>query len=206
MTSPIRMILVAATATSAFALAPVASATSWHHRAANVVVAGGETTLALDSGAAGALQSLGVAVAPIAPASAGSGGISFPISGGLVNGNSLQGRIGHSGGLTFSKGSTKVDLRRFTIKIDKDPDLSGIVSVNGQRVGRVELFSLDLSKLKVDRTEEDIQLSGVTLKLTKGAAGALNGAFGVTAFTEGLLIGSATTDTDILGMVRGFYW
>ena len=32
----------------------------------------------------------------------------------------------------------------------------------------------------------------MTLKLTAGAAGALNGAFGTTAFTEGLVIGSAT--------------
>lgn len=208
MKNPVRIIVLAATATTALALAPMASATKWHHYSwgGSVLTAGGDTTVALDAGAAGALQSLGVAVAPITPASAGPAGITFPITNGLLNPDSFAGRIGHSGGLTFSKGETRVDLRRFTIKIDSNPDLSGIVSVNGKRVGRVELFSLDLSKLQAVKSSEDIQLSGVTLKLTKGAADALNGAFKVTAFTEGLVIGQASTDTDIVGAVRGFGW
>lgn len=37
-----------------------------------------------------------------------------------------------------------------------------------------------------------ITLAGAALKLTARAAGALNGAFGTTAFTEGLLLGTAT--------------
>jgi hypothetical protein len=198
MVRQIRVLAVASVAAT-LAIAPAASATRWHGGGnPSILAAGGETTVALDAGAGAALQSLGVAVAPLGTATAGPSGIAFPITVAKLDGKTLAGRIGHTGGLTFSKGSTKVDLRRFTIKISDKPALSGIAAVNGKVVGRLDLFSLDLSKLKVDRTDEQLTLSGVTLKLTKGAADALNGSFGVTAFTEGLTIGSATADTDII--------
>ena len=196
--------LVVGSAVAAMAVAPTAGATNWQWHGKGLLAAGGETTVALDAGAGAALTSLGVAVAPIGPASAGPSGIAFPITVAKLNGKTLEGRIGHTGGLSFTKAQTKVDLRRFTIKINGAPSLSGIASVNGKVVGRLDLFSLDLSKLKVDRTDEQLTLSGVTLKLTKGAAVALNGSFDVTAFTEGLVIGSATVDTDVINPGRGW--
>ena len=45
----------------------------------------GATTLALDDGAAAALQSLGIAVAPLKPARAGDAGIAFPITAGKLD-------------------------------------------------------------------------------------------------------------------------
>ena len=203
MTRRIRVLALGG-AVAALAVAPSALATNWHWNGNRLLAAGGETTVALDAGAGAALTSLGVAVAPIGPATAGPSGIAFPITVAKLNSKTLEGRIGHSGGLSFSTAKTKVDLRRFTIKVNSAPSLSGIASVNGKVVGRLDLFSLDLSKLKVDRTDEQLTLSGVTLKLTKGAADALNGSFGVTAFTEGLVIGSATVDTDIISPGRGW--
>ncbi len=149
----------------------------------------GGTTLKLDSGTAEALTSLGVSVAPIKPAKAGSKGVTFPITGGKVNAKSLAGNIKHSGGLRLSSGSTNVDLTDFTIKIGKKPNL--VASVGD---ARVSILTLDLSKLKNSSKGKKIKLSGVKASLTQAAADALNGAFGTTAFTKGLVLGTATVE------------
>jgi hypothetical protein len=154
---------------------------------AEVEFAGGATTLALDPGAASALQSLGVAAAPIDPASAGSDGLSFPITGGKANASTFAGRIRHSGGIRLSKGSTVVDLTSFTIQVDSDPDLTALVG--GQRVS---ILNLDLSQLDAQVKGRRITLSGVKATLTAAAAAALNQAFSTHAFSEGLLLGTAT--------------
>ena len=70
-------------------------------------------TLAIDSGAASALASEGITPGVIAPASAGSGGLELPITGGRVNAETLAGSIRHSGGISLTKGTTVVELRRF---------------------------------------------------------------------------------------------
>ena len=154
---------------------------------AQVELAGGATTLALDSGAASALASLGVEAAPVDPASAASGGLSFPITGGKLNAKSFAGGVRHSGGIRLSKGSTAVELTSFTINVDSDPDLTALV---GGR--RVSILNLDLSQLDAQVRGRRITLGGVRATLTAGAAQALNGAFSTSAFTEGLLLGTAT--------------
>lgn len=154
----------------------------------------GATTVALDAGAAGALKSLGISVAPTKPAYAGKSGISFPITLGVVDSTTLAGQVRHAGGLVFTKGKTKVFLTRYFIDIDDTPSLSGLVGAGAPGTARADLFDLDLTNLKVDAGKRHITLSGVTLKLTQGAADALNGAFGegATPFAGGLVIGTAT--------------
>lgn len=154
----------------------------------------GATTVALDPGAAGALKTLGITVAPTKPAYAGKARISFPITLGVVDSTSLAGQIRHAGGLVFTKGDTKVYLTRYFIDIDGTPSLSGLVGVGAPGTARADLFDLDLSALKVDAGKRHITLSGVGLTLTQGAADALNTAFGegATPFTAGLKIGTAT--------------
>jgi hypothetical protein len=161
---------------------------------ADVLLYKGATTVALDAGAAGALDSLGISVAPSGNAYANSKGISFPISFGVVDSKSLAGQIRHSGGLKLTKGDTTVYLSRYFIDIDDTPSLSGLVGAANNTGDRADLFSLDLTELKVDAGKRYIKLSGVTLKLTADAADALNGAFGggETPFAEGLVIGTAT--------------
>ena len=72
----------------------------------------GATTLALDSGAAAALQSLGIAVAPLKPARAGDAGIAFPITAGKLDAKTYAGKIKHSGGLALRLGEWKYIPRR----------------------------------------------------------------------------------------------
>jgi hypothetical protein len=167
-------------------------------KATDTLLYRGATTVALDPGAAAALDSLGVSVSPVRPASAGKEGISFPITFGLVSTDTLGGQIRHLGGLKLSKGDASVSLTRFFIDIDDEPSLSGLVGVGQKGGNRAELFTLDLSGLKVEPGKRSIKLSGVGLKLTAGAAQALNGAFGTTALTEGLTIGTATVQARTL--------
>lgn len=154
---------------------------------AEVALAGGSTALQLDPGAASALASLGVTAGVVVPATAGSDGLNFPITGGKVNAETFAGRIRHSGGISLSAGSTVVELTDFIINVDAEPDLTALVG--GQRVS---ILSLDLSGLDAQVSGRRITLGNVKANLTAAAAGALNGAFGVTAFTEGLTLGTAT--------------
>ena len=198
---PIWLTLLTAAVFAALALAfvPGAQATDkGSQTSTDTLLYRGATTVALDPGAADALKSLGVTVSPVRPAYAGESGISFPITLGLVSSDTLEGQIRHVGGLKLSAGDTKVYLTRFFIDIDETPSLSGIVGVGQKSGDRAELFALDLTGLKVEPGKRSIALSGVTLKLTAGAAAALNGAFGTTAFTEGLVVGTATVRTRTL--------
>lgn len=182
----IAVLAVALAAMMAIAIAPAASA-----KTLKVKKTGG-TTLKIDASTAEALTSLGVSVAPIKPAKAAGGGVRFPVTGGMLDSKTLAGNIRHSGGLRFSNGTTTVDLTRFTINIDKNPDL--VATVGGKRVS---ILNLDLSGLKNSSKGKSIKLSGVKASLTADAAAALNGAFGVTAFTEGLALGTASVKTTV---------
>jgi hypothetical protein len=185
------VVLVAALALVTAALVPAFAGAKSSGTTLKLKASGG-TTLKLDKGTASALTSLGVSVAPISPATAGSKGVTFPITGGHVNSKTLAGAIRHSGGLRFSAGSTIVDLKNFTINIDKKPDL--VASVGD---ARVSILTLDLAKLKNTSKGKNIKLSGVKGSLTKAAADALNAAFGVTAFKKGLVLGTATVNAKV---------
>jgi hypothetical protein len=151
---------------------------------------GGETRLTLDPGAAAALSSLGISAAPIDPASARpDGSLAFPITGGRIDSKSFAGRIGHSGGIALSDGSTTVALTRFDIQVDGDPDLTALVGSD-----RVSILDLDLSGLRANVSKRGrVTLANVVAALTPAAADALNAAFGTTAFSGGLVLGTTVT-------------
>jgi hypothetical protein len=156
-----------------------------------VRMTGGDTALTLDPGTAGALTSLGISAAPIDPASANpDGSLAFPITGGKVNATSFAGKIKHSGGISLSDGVTTVDLTEFDIQIDDAPDLTAAVGPN-----RISILDLDLSGLEANVSKGGtITLGNVVATLTPGAASALNAAFGTTAFTGGLVLGTTVTN------------
>ncbi|MGA7436365.1 MAG: hypothetical protein WBW44_12225 [Solirubrobacterales bacterium] len=150
----------------------------------------GSTDLTLDPSTAEALTSLGVAVAPVGPASVTqAGAIAFPITGGRANTSTFAGSIAHSGGISLSAGSTVVELTDFRIKVDQTPDLTAKLGDQ-----RVSILDLDLSALEASVTGRKITLANATATLTAGAAAALNSAFGTTAFTEGLVLGNANVN------------
>lgn len=154
------------------------------------VLAEGDTRLTLDPGAAALLSGAGIGASPIAPASASGGALAFPITGGRLGTEELSGEVRHSGGIRLSDGGTTVDLSEFTINLDAAPDLTALVGPD-----RVSILTLDLSQaaIAVGRSNGRVTVSGVEARLTAAAAGALNAAFGVSAFEEGQLLGTTAT-------------
>ena len=75
----------------------------------------------------------------------------------------------------------------FTIETAPAPKLTALLGTT-----RFDLATLDLGAAKTTISGRSVTVGPVAAKLTKGAADALNQAFGTTAFTEGLTIGAAT--------------
>jgi hypothetical protein len=158
-------------------------------RSQQVAFAGGRTDLALDPAAGAALTSLGVAPGLVGDARANAdGSFAFPITGGKVNARTLAGDVRHSGGISLTKGATRVELTNFDIDTAERTLSANVTGVSG----KVAILSLDLSA--IERTDADgtVTVANVPARLTKPAADALNAAFGVTAFAEGLQLGVAT--------------
>ena len=162
---------------------------------------GGATTVALSPQFLGALSSLNVAPGAIAPGKlvATPRGIRawFGITTGAVDLGSasntpITAEIGHEGGLSLTAGGTRVELSSFAIEIESGGNLlTGLAVVNDTLVGRIPLFDLDLANAGISRAGNVLKASDVAATLNKEAANALTQIFGVTAFVEGLPIGTA---------------
>jgi hypothetical protein len=157
-------------------------------------LAGGTTRVVLSTELLAALTALSVTPDRIKPGKLKNGIVSYPIEAGAIDLEDLRGDIFHSGGISFTAGETVVELRNFLIDTQAAPVLTGLVSVNGDLVGRVDLFDLDLGEAPQIRGRR-IVIEGVDVTLTDDAAVALNDIFNVVAFEEGLLVGEATVDT-----------
>ncbi len=159
---------------------------------------GKQTAVKLDAGTADALKSLGVAVAPNGKGTfdAATSTVAFPITGGFAaihSNHSYQpgyivGNVVHEGsGLTFSKGSTKLELTNFVV----DPGASTLTATAGGKTG-IPVLSLDGANVTVSTSGSDVVLQGTVAKLTSTAASVLNTTFSTTAFKEGLPLGVVT--------------
>ena len=153
---------------------------------APLTLTGEGTTLTLDAGTAKVLTDNKITVAPVAPATAGDDGITFPITGGSVEAESLAGTIDHSGGLKFTAGGTDLELTDFVI----DTTAGTLTATAGG--AQVPILDVDLMGLERSDDAGTIVLEGITVTLSADGAKALNDTFGVTLFTEGLAIGDVT--------------
>lgn len=153
------------------------------------------TEVRLDPGTAGALQQLGVAVAPVGSGTFNSqtSTVGFPITGGVAAIHSdrsyrpgyIAGSVIHQGsGLKFSKGNTSLEVTDFVV----DPGNSVLTATAGGKTG-IPLLFLDGANVKVGSEGSSVVLDGTVAKLTSQGAAALNSTFGVTAFKEGLPLG-----------------
>jgi hypothetical protein len=191
--TPILSILTAVTLVSQPAgvhAAPPAPATT------AVSTNSGLTKVTLDPSLLSALDTLGVKLSKLAPATLlapKKGIVGFPIVGGIFDPGAGSGEITHRGGLVLCAGETQVVLSDFLIELPtaSDPVLTGLVTVDGGYVGRVPLFAVDLAGASIKQKRWVFNVSNVALTLTADAAVALNTIFGVTAFTEGAAVGKA---------------
>jgi hypothetical protein len=161
---------------------------------AQVLLAGGGTTLGLDAGTAKALTSLGVTPSVIAPGTATAAGLRFPITSGRLRVGTFAGTIAHSGGIALTAGATVVQLKNFRINITGSPNLTAQVGDSSTRVP----LAVDLAGARVGISNRTAVVRGAKVSLTAESAAALNAAFKVSALTAGLPLGVA----DVRGQVR----
>jgi hypothetical protein len=145
-----------------------------------------------------ALGALGVTPASIAPGALVGQTATFPISGGALDLETSGGEIIHTGGLSLSTADTTVRLSNFTIDTinSADPLLTGLVSVNGDLVGRLPLFALSLNDAPTV-IASSLSIPNVDLMLGQDAADALNNAFNINALSGGIDIGSANVQAAV---------
>lgn len=166
---------------------------SW--AAPTVQVFGGRTTVELSDDFLGALTALQVEAATVPPARQRGVRVSFPIPGGALDLGTGEGDVFHLGGLTLSAGGTRVGLLNFIIDTTGDPELTGLVTVDGTVFGRIKLFDLDLSDATTDVRRRRLSIERVGVTLSQEAADALNLVFGIDDFTAGLDVGEADLET-----------
>jgi hypothetical protein len=180
-----------------------ASTTGVHQQCGGTSVVhltGGQTTLTTAPGIATALLGHGIVPLATLPATEGaetiSGGVAvrfaFPVTGGSVNLKQLTGTINHSGGILFIAPASgkEIAVSDFVINL-KERVLTAIV--NGNAKTRVPLLSLSLAGAKIAASKHAVTVSGITARLTKTAASALDATFGTTLFKAGLELGTART-------------
>jgi hypothetical protein len=163
---------------------------------------GGRTSVSLSSDFVNALTTLKVTPGTVGSGRLRQGVASFPITSGAGDLGTVKLEVNHRGGLSLKAGKTVVELTDYSISnLGGKPVLTGLVKADDSLVGRIPLFNLELSggpTTKTIHNVTELSLSGVKVTLAKSAADALNGVFKVTAFQEGLNIGTAS----VKGLVK----
>lgn len=165
---------------------------------ANASSPNGRTSVVLSSELVNALTSLGVQAGGFGDTRIRNGVARFSITGGSIDRANTKVEIIHSGGLTLRAGGREVALTDFVISnLGGQPVLTGLVTVNGDIVTRAPLFNLQIGRASAGTRlgRSPFNANNVRLTLTDVAAGALNQAFGVTAFAGGFNIGTARVNT-----------
>lgn len=156
----------------------------------------GSTSVHLSQAFRGALGTLQIRPGAAFPGSLRGTRASFPIAGGTIDADTLRGEIIHVGGLTLTRGTTRVKLENFIIDTTGTGGivLTGQVSANGNIVGRIPLFNLTLPAGRDSFGLTFVRIDGVGVTLRQEAATALNSVFQTTAFTAGFNIGTASVN------------
>ncbi len=158
-------------------------------------LSGVDTTVTLDPGTLKVLTDNKVTPSPIAPATVTPAGsdtnATFPITQGFVSvfptsdPNFIRGAFSHSGGLKLTAGGTSVDLTDFVVN---PGDSTLTATVNGGSAAPI--LDLDGSALKVSTDASgNTKLDGTIAKLSQVGADALNKAFKVSIFKQGIVLG-----------------
>ncbi len=152
----------------------------------------GSTSVALSGDLVGALGSLNIGVRQLSNPPIVGGRVSFPITDGTIDADTLRGEIVHSNGLLFTRGDASVKIQSFIIDTTGDSAIiTGLASANGDVLARIPLFDLDLSAATITRRGVNLQIRNVGVTLRPEAAGALNAIFETDAFVAGFPIGIA---------------
>jgi hypothetical protein len=164
-------------------------------------VRGGTTTLLTAPGLVSKLLGAKLVALVTAPGSQtlrGSGAASrlvasYPVRGGSVTAVPLRGQYGHAGGLFITNlGTTpakSVSVDTFVVNLNTRTLSAHVPALNARR----PVFSLDLSHRRIVSRPHFVLISGIVVRLRSDAAALLNFALGTTAFTGGMLFGTASS-------------
>lgn len=148
---------------------------------------GRATTVALDLQTIGALADNGVRVGVAKPATARGGIARFPITGGAVSSNTVQGPIVHGGAIVFTRGDRQADLGSLVINTR-----TGLMTavLEGRRLPLARVLASRAPFRPADRSR--LNLTGLPLLLTPQAATALNDGLRTSVFQALEPLGEAT--------------
>ena len=146
----------------------------------------GTTTVVISAETQATLDSQGIIVRRVKPATFDAGVGTLPISAGDIDtgASELSIEVLHQGGLILRGGDTRVALTSFVIgTLGVDSILTAVVKVNDTIVGRIRLFRVELTETPIvvapeGTTSGKVRLSNVELRLSQAGADALNAAFG----------------------------
>jgi hypothetical protein len=162
-------------------------------KASILTLRGVSTSVDLDPATAAVLKENGVTVTPVAPATVatadGTTTVSFPISEGYVSVYPkdqrpfIRGTFSHVGGLTFGAGGKSLTVTDFVV----NPGSSTLTATVGGNA--VHLLDLDGTNVEITQDGDTTRLEGTVAKLSATAAQAMNEAFGVSLFQQGIPLG-----------------
>lgn len=149
--------------------------------------ASGKTILTPKTATLDALAAEGVTVDVAPDASLGNKGIKFPITGGRLSLDNLNGKIKHSGGLTFTGNGATLTLGDFIVKTGRKNVLRA--SIDGTDA-KIRLAVLNLNRSRLRTRGGRAVVSNVKVLVARRAGRALAATFGVSNYT-GAKLGTA---------------
>ena len=149
--------------------------------------ASGKTILTPKTATLDALAAEGVAVDIAPDASLGNKGIKFPITGGRLSLDNLNGKIKHSGGLTFTGNGVTLTLGDFIVKTGRKNVLRA--SIDGTDA-KIRLAVLNLNRSRLRTRGGRAVVSNVKVLVARRAGRALAATFGISNYT-GAKLGTA---------------
>lgn len=164
-------------------------------------IASGSTTIHLSCQFLHALTALGIEPGVIKPSALKGEKLTSYVTGGAIDLETGRGEVIHSGGLTLSNGTTKVQLQSFILNtIAAAPVMTGIVVADETLLDRIALFNLKfpvgLTFPLTSSKKNSLRLDCIGVSLTAVAASTLNQLFNVTAFDEGFYLGVANVNLE----------
>jgi hypothetical protein len=169
----------------------------------------GTTVLTLSNDVSTALDTAEVTLKKAQPAriNPGRGTLTFVASGGAIDLNNGKTEIVNSGGISFTKGESKVtildpivDLSDTTI-VTPEAKITAIIVANGVSLGRMHVFNIEgtvFSSVPVTVPKNRrITASNLSLKPTSDAVTALNTALGATIFSTETVAATASINVKL---------
>lgn len=148
-----------------------------------------QTLLEVDPAVETRLDDAGVSLTPIDPAVVAAGAIEFPVrSASRISCDSLSGFIGHLGGMAFTKGQQRIELRRYRVDLANGEVIAFFRASGSDAIEPFNLAMDQASAVGID----GLIASDVPMSFTATGARAVNDGLGEQLFADGDAIGEMT--------------